>query len=561
MNTRKPMQLLSIGVALLSAGCASRPAPAAAAYEQAYRPQLSYSPAHNWMNDPNGLVYHDGEYHLFYQYNPNGNTMGDMSWGHAVSVDLVHWEDLAPALVAEKDGQGALTQMFFSGSAVVDEANTSGLGQPGRPAMVAMYTSVYPQALTLANGQAVRAGTQAQSVAYSLDRGRSWVQYAGNPVIALPPAPYVDEFREFRDPKMFWYAPERKWVMVLALPTHHKALFYSSKNLLHWDYMSEFGPGNAVGGMWECPDLFELPVDGDAARSKWVLLISLNPGGPAGGSGTQYFTGAFDGTRFAVDAPAPGAAAGAANAPVVATAQPGDQVQWLDYGADFYAAVSWNGVSGSRRFLTGWMSNWTYAQQVPTAPWRSAQSVPRELSLRTVDGRVRLVQQPVAGFKRLRSDLLYSAPAVRVASGVQPIPLAGKPAPIELELRLEPGKAGRAGVRLRGGAQGQHTEVGYDSALGLLYLDRSRAGEHAFHPEFASRQIAPVSLRQGQLSLRILVDSASVTVFAGDGETVLTSQIFPDPAARELSLIAEGAPAQVRDLHIWALGSIWPAAK
>lgn len=547
----------TIGTELSSAGCATRPTPPAASYQQAYRPQLSYSPAHNWMNDPNGLVYHDGEYHLFYQYNPSGNAWGDMSWGHAVSTDLVHWDELAPALLAEQDGQGALTQMFFSGSVVVDEANTSGLGRRGEPAMVALYTSVYPQALTLANGLSVGPGTQAQSVAYSLDRGRSWVQYAGNPVIGLPPAVYADQFRDFRDPKVFWYAPESKWVMALALPTHHKALFYSSKDLLRWEYMSEFGPGNAVGGVWECPDLFELPVDGDATRSKWALLISLNPGGPAGGSGTQYFTGAFDGTRFTADAPG----AGAAHAPVVATAAPGDQVQWLDYGSDFYAAASWNGMSGDRRLLIGWMNNWLYGQQVPTAPWRSAQSVPRELSLRTLDGRVQLVQQPVAEFKRLRSDLLYSVSAQGVAAGLAPIPLAGHSGPIELELRLEPGKADRAGLRLRSGAEGRQTEVGYDSALGLLYLDRRRAGEHAFHAEFANRQIAPVSLRHGQLSLRILVDSASVTVFAGEGETVLTSQIFPDPAAHGVALFAEGASAEVRDLHVWALASIWPASK
>jgi sucrose-6-phosphate hydrolase SacC (GH32 family) len=556
MKTRKPVQLLTIGIALLSAGCATRSTPLAAPYQETYRPQLSYSPARNWMNDPNGLVYHDGEYHMFYQHNPNGNAWGDMSWGHAVSTDLLHWKELAPALRAERDEHGALTQMFFSGSVVVDEANTSGLGQPGRPAMVALYTGVFPQAMTLPSGQAVRADTQAQSMAYSLDRGRSWVQYAGNPVIPLPPAPYVSHFR---DPKVFWYAPEHKWVMVLALPDHHKTLLYSSKDLMHWDWMSEFGPSNAVGGVWECPDLFELPVDGDATRKKWVLVVSLNPGGPAGGSGIQYFTGTFDGTRFTADAPAPGA--GAAHAPVVATAAPGDQVQWLDYGADFYAAVSWNGVPGGRRLLTGWMNNWDYAQQVPTAPWRSAQSVPRELSLRTIDGRVRLVQQPIAEFKGLRSNLLYSVGAQGVAAGQAPIPLAGNTGPMELELRLEPGKAGRAGIRLRSGAQDQQTEVGYDSALGLLYVDRSRAGEHAFHPEFANRQVAPVSLRNGQLSLRILVDSASVTVFAGEGETVLTSQIFPDPAAQGLALFAEGASAEVRDLHIWALASIWTAPK
>jgi sucrose-6-phosphate hydrolase SacC (GH32 family) len=558
MNHKTTMTLLTIGVAVFASGCAVQPELAPSGYQQSFRPQLSYSPARNWMNDPNGLVYHDGEYHLFYQYNPNGSTWGDMSWGHAVSADLVHWQELPLALTVEKDGQGAVTQMFFSGSVVVDEANTNGLGQPGRPAMIALYTSVYPQALEAGNGKSVRAGTQAQSLAYSLDRGRSWTQYAGNPVIALPPAPYIDEYREFRDPKVFWYEPEHKWVMVLALPNLHKALFYTSRDLLHWDWMSEFGPANAVGGAWECPDLIELPVDGDVSRRKWVLVMSLNPGGPAGGSGTQYFIGKFDGTTFAADPQPQSPDAGSSREPMVTTARPGDLVQWLDYGADFYAAVSWNGVPGNRRIMIGWMNNWLYGQQVPTAPWRSAQSVPRELSLRTLDGRLRLVQQPVAELQRLRMDLLYSASALSLASGVQPMdPVLSAGGPKELEMRLKPGKARRAGVRLRGGVQGQEIEVGYDSELGILYLDRSRAGDNSFLPGFSKRQIAPVLLRDGQLSLRILLDSASVTVFAGEGETVLTSQIFPDPAPQGLSLFSEGASAELTDLKIWALSSIW----
>lgn len=562
MNPISTMTLLTVGAAVLASGCAVQAESPPSTYQQTFRPQLSYSPARNWMNDPNGLVYHDGEYHLFYQYNPNGSTWGDMSWGHAVSTDLVHWQELPLALTVEKDGQGAVTQMFFSGSVVVDQANTSGLGQPGRPAMIALYTSVYLREQAAASGKPVRAGTQAQSLAYSLDRGRSWTQYAGNPVIASPPDPYLDQFRDFRDPKVFWYEPEQKWVMVLALPNQHKALFYASRDLLHWDWMSEFGPASAVGGAWECPDLIELPVDGDPARSKWVMVMSLNPGGPAGGSGTQYFIGAFDGKIFSADSPPPGAADGAAREPTVATARPNDLVQWLDFGADFYAAVSWNGVPGKRRVLIGWMNNWLYGQQVPTAPWRSAQSVPRELSLRTLDGRLRLVQQPVAELRRLRLDLLHSAAALSVPPGVRPMAgVVSKSGAMELELRLKPGMARRAGVRLRGGAQGQEIDVGYDSELGILYLDRSRAGDSAFHPEFAKRQIAPVPLRDGQLGLRILVDSASVTVFAGEGETVLTSQIFPDPASQGLSLFAEGAPAELQELKIWALSSIWTTPK
>lgn len=270
-------------------------------YLEKYRPQLQFTAAKNWQNDPNGLVYLDGEYHLFYQYNPNGNDWGDMSWGHAVSQDLVHWEELPVALSVEKDAEGNITQMFFSGSAVVDINNTSGFGEPGKPAMVAMYTSLYPTAVTLSNGKTLEAGTQAQSLAYSVDKGRTWKLYEDNPAIPLPPEGYEHQFREFRDPKVFWYAPENKWVMIAVLATEHKAVIYSSANLREWTFMSEFGPENGVAGVWECPDLFELPVDGDSNNKKWVMIINLNPGGPTGGSGNQYFIGNFDGERFTPD--------------------------------------------------------------------------------------------------------------------------------------------------------------------------------------------------------------------------------------------------------------------
>lgn len=534
MHPRPPLAPLLLS--LLATGCALRPTPAQ--LDEPFRPQLSYSPQRNWMNDPNGMVYHDGEYHLFYQYNPHGIAWGDMSWGHAVSRDLLHWTELAPALTVKKDKQGQISEMFFSGSAVVDGANTSGLGEPGRPAMVALYTSVYPQALVLANGRAIRAGTQAQSLVYSLDRGRSWREHPDNPVLALPPAAYADEYRDFRDPKLFWYAPEQKWVMLLVLPNVHKALFYSSRDLQRWEWMSEFGPAQAVGGIWECPDLFELPVDGDPARRKWVLIMSLNPGGPAGGSGTQYFVGDFDGKRFIQDPPAAG----------------GDPVQWLDYGADFYAAVSYSGVPDGRRILVGWMNNWLYGQQVPTAPWRSAQSVPRELSLRTIGGRVRLVQQPIAEFARQRGALLHQAAHATIVPGAHPLPVPAAEA-LELELRLLPTRAGGAGLRLRSDA-GEQADIGYDAASGLLYVDRNGAGRHGFHAGFANRQTAPASVPDEGLRLRVLIDRASVTVFGGAGEVVLTSQLFADPATRTLSLFAHGAPAEIRDLTVWRLKSV-----
>lgn len=541
-STEKPgaMGMLAAGIAAAAVaaaipGCATMPAgQPRAQYEQPHRPQLSYTPERNWMNDPNGLVYQDGEYHMFYQYNPNGTGWGDMSWGHAVSPDLLHWRELPPALTVEKDGKGAITQMFFTGSAVVDTDNTSGLGQPGKPAMVAMYTSVYPQDFTLANGRRVRAGQQSQSLAYSVDKGRSWTQYAGNPVIEQPPAPYADEYREFRDPKVFWYAPESKWVMVAVLAHRHKAVLYSSTDLRNWRYMSEFGPAGAVGGVWECPDLFELPVDGDPSRRKWVMVMNLNPGGPVGGSGAQYFVGRFDGAAF--------------------KAERGD---WLDGGADFYAAVSWNGAPDGRRVLLGWMSNWLYAHDLPAAAWRGAQSVPRELLLRTIDGQVRLTQQPVAGFERLRQAAAAQGGRA-VPAGVTPLAYAPGPSgALEIDMLLALDGAARAGVQVHGGRDGEATVIGYDRERGELYVDRGKGGDASFHPDFAARHAAPIALRDGAIRLRILVDRSSVTVFAGDGELTLTSQVFPRAGSDGVALFAEGGAAALRALQLWPLASIW----
>ncbi|WP_218164865.1 glycoside hydrolase family 32 protein [Pseudoduganella namucuonensis] len=538
ITTEKPRaaEMLAAGIAAAAiSGCAQVPAgQPRAEYDQPHRPQLSYTPERNWMNDPNGLVHHDGEYHMFYQYNPNGAGWGDMSWGHAVSPDLLHWRELPLALTVEKDDKGGVTQMFFSGSAVVDTDNTSGLGQPGKPAMVAMYTSVYPQDFTLANGRRVRAGQQSQSLAYSLDKGRSWTQYAGNPVIEQPPAPYADEYREFRDPKVFWYAPERKWVMVAVLAHRHKTVLYSSTDLRNWRYMSEFGPAGAVGGMWECPDLFELAVDGDPARSKWVMVMNLNPGGPAGGSGAQYFVGRFDGATFQAE-----------------------RDEWLDGGADFYAAVSWNGAPDGRRVLLGWMSNWLYAHDLPAAAWRGAQSVPRELGLRTIDGQVRLTQQPVTGFDGLRRAAVARGGRA-VAEGVTPLPQARGPAgALDIDMLLAPGGAARAGVTVHAGPNGEGTVVGYDRERGEVYVDRRNAGDASFHAAFAARHAAPMALRDGAIRLRILVDRSSVTVFAGEGELTLSSQVFPRAGSDGVALFAEGGAAELRALQIWPLASIW----
>lgn len=826
----------ALGASLVGAGDAA----ASTAYQELYRPQFHFTPAQHWMNDPNGLVYFRGEYHLFFQHNPFGSTWGRMSWGHAVSRDLVHWQELPVAIPEEGD------EMVFSGSAVVDAENTSGLGTRREPAMVAVYTAARP-------------GSQAQSLAYSTDRGRTWQRYAGNPVLDIGS-------REFRDPKVFWYAPERKWVMVVAKALEHRIGLYSSPDLKTWTYMSDFGPANATGGAWECPDLFPLAVDGDPRRTKWVMLVSLNPGAIAGGSGMQYFVGDFDGTTFradnvvgaytppegakfesfegagygawtatgtafgagpaagnvppqggvagyagnglansfhgedrgtgtltsppftierpylnflvgggrhphdpeAVDGPPPpgtvfadfegdsygegwtatGTFAGTqppagtigdqqpvsgyegsrlvntfidrdngtgritspeftiardrinflvggghhpypgdagnlptavnlvvdgkvvrtatgsdsealnwtswdvaelrgrtaridivdentggwghinadhftfADAParprstetavnllvdgeVVRTATGADsetldwagwyvgdlagrtariqlvdrntggwghiladqftfaaaparsaleRSSWVDHGKDHYAAVTFNDAPGGRRIAIGWMNNWNYAGAIPTSPWRSAMSVPRELALRTIDGAPRLVSAPVRELARLRGPSWRGNGRRRALAAGTTVTLPVRGKALEIKARLRVGQAGRAGLRVRTG-DGEATVIGYDAGARELYVDRRESGADAFSRDFAGVQRAPLRARNGKVRLHVLVDWSSVEVFGDRGQVVISDQIFPRADSDGVQLFAEGAGAVVESLKAWPLRS------
>jgi fructan beta-fructosidase len=831
-------------MAAVLAGAAGSAAAATASYQEPFRPQFHYTPAKNWMNDPNGLVYYKGEYHLFYQYNPFGSQWGHMSWGHAVSRDLVHWRELPVAIPEMGD------ELVFSGSAVVDKDNTSGLGTRRNPPMVAIYTAAKP-------------GSQAQALAYSTDRGRTFKRYEGNPVLDIGS-------REFRDPKVFWYAPEREWRMVVAKAVEHKIAIYSSPNLKDWTHLSDFGPANATGGVWECPDLFPLAVDGKRRQTKWVMIVNLNPGAIAGGSGAQYFVGDFDGTTFTADnevgeytppagdlyegfegatygdwsttgdafgdgpaagnvppqggvsgylgnglansfhnedrgtgtltspsftlsrpylnfligggnhphdpattdAPAPGGTvfadfevaegygegwtatgtfAGttaphgtigdqqpvsgyegeqlvntfidhdngtghitspefevttdyinfligggrhpypgdAGNPPtavnlvvdgqvvrsstgqenealnwtnwnvaelegrtahidivdentggwghinadhftfsdepafprstetavnllvdgeVVRTAtgsnseqldwtawnvddligesaqiqvvdrntggwghiladnfafadQPAQSVlqrsSWMDYGKDFYAAVTWNDVPDGRRITIGWMSNWNYAGGIPTDPWRSAMSVPRELGLETIDGQPRLVQQPVRELRSLRARRSFTQRDRRIPEGTTPLPVHGKTLEIKADLRV--GSAEEAGLKVRTG-DGEETVIGYDAQAAELYVDRTRSGRVDFSRDFPGVQRAPLTAHHGKVRLRILVDWSSVEVFADRGQTVITDQVFPDATSDGVELFADGGSAMLDSLKIRRLRSSWEAA-
>jgi fructan beta-fructosidase len=479
---------------------------------ETFRPAFHYSPARNWMNDPNGLVWYDGEYHLFYQYNPLGADWGNMSWGHAVSPDLQTWEEL-PVAIPFSD-----SEQVFSGSIVVDGENTSGFGSADERALVALYTSVYEDT-----------GRQAQSLAYSTDRGRTWTRHDDNPVLDTGES-------DFRDPKVFWYAEGGYWVMVVVLAAEHIVQLYRSDDLIGWEHLSDFATGNDADGLWECPDLFELPVDGGGSeRSRWVLVLSVNPGAPAGGSGTRYFVGDFDGKFFVPDDAA--------------------DDTWLDYGADCYAAVSFSDTPDGERVLMGWMSNWQYAAEVPTTPYRGSMTLPRACRLARVDGRVRLIQRPVGpGSARRAPEPGIELREILVPEGAMLLPEPAHGRTLEIVAEFALGSAERFGLRLRESGD-QRTIVGYDTRSASLFIDRTDAGRVDFHDAFPAIHHGPLTAEDGRVRLRVYVDTASVEVFGGHGECVLTDQIFPDDDSRACSLFAEGGDVTVNYLDITPLST------
>ena len=630
------------------------------------RPGFHFTAEKNWLNDPNGLVYHDGEWHLFYQFNPFGDTWGHMSWGHAVSRDLLAWEHL-PVAIPEKDGI-----MAFSGSALVDHANTSGFGTKDSPPMVAIYTGH-------------REGRQDQRLAYSTDKGRTWTMFDGNPVLDIEKA-------DFRDPKVFWHAPTKRWVMAVALSIERKISFYASPDLKKWEHLSDFGPAGAVKGIWECPDLFEVPIDG-TNQERWVLNINLGDHSVAGGSGAQYFTGTFDGKAFTADPlptaeesmpaflkgkliagfergfdgweivgeafgtqPSAGTVPGQhpvlgfqgkglvngfekgdgptgrmtspefkitkpwvnfligggehsrnlaatliVNGELVRSAtgrkteemhwvawpvsefvgkearvqlvdeESGDwghllfdhlilsdhaakttaePANWVDWGRDMYAEVTWSGVPDGKPRWVGWMSNWKYAGLTPTTPWRSAMSLPRTLALRKDGARHTLIQRPVEQLAGWRGEAVKIAGKDIEVANAQLANVKGKR--FDLLLRLDPGDASEAGIKLRVG-ENEETLVAWSRASEEVFVDRAKSGNTGFHPEFPGRHAAPLKLKNGLLELRIVTDDCSVEVFADGGAVVITDLIFPSESSQGLAFHAHGGKAKVVSAEIHPL--------
>ncbi|RYL93840.1 glycoside hydrolase family 32 protein [Sporolactobacillus sp. THM7-4] len=822
-------------VMVISLTAVNRAGADSSTYKETYRPQFHFSPAKNWMNDPNGLVYYRGEYHLFFQYNPSGNTWGNMSWGHAVSRDLVHWRELPVAIPQDEH------EMVFSGSIVIDTRNTTGFGRPGKPAMVAIYTS---------NDKA--SGKQSQSLAYSLDNGRTFTKYTGNPVLDIGS-------NNFRDPKVFWYEPGHEWLMTVALSDQHKVSFYSSTDLRHWKHLSNFGPAGAIGGQWECPDLFSMADPEHPGKEKWVLIINLNPGGIAGGSGAQYFTGDFDGKTFTSDdkpyappggeslgnfddgtfngwtvtgnafgnAPSTGSLpgqmpvtgwsgagfinsfnggdrstgkmtspsftidkdyinflVGGGNNPYVSGSVPagtipdgtlfadfkgssygdgwtatgsfansgpttetlpgqigpkvldtytpdgdpgegtitsptftitskyidlqvaggkhpndqpnptavnlivdgkvvasatgngsgelnwkswdvasytGEQAQiqvvdqnngntgwghimvgniifsdqqasewakdtsvklivngevqrqstgqnsenldwtnwnvhdfigktarieisdngtggwghiladqftlankpavsssqrahWVDFGTDNYAVNTFNHVPGNKRIMIGWMNNWQYGESIPTSPWRSAMTVPRELKLQENNGQLQLVQKPIKQLNELRRGRTVHLENFKIPDRTITLPARGSS--LNINAVFASGTAKTYGLKIRTG-EGQETIIGYDKKAGEVYIDRTNSGNVGFSPDFPGIQRAPLTESNGKIKLKILVDWSSVEVFAMNGKVVLTDQIFPDPGSNGIAAFANDGTADLLSLTVNPMQSAW----
>lgn len=442
--------------------------------KEQYRPDYHFTPAKGWMNDPNGMFFLDGEYHLFYQYYPDSTVWGPMHWGHAVSTDLVNWEELPIALYPDSLGY------IFSGSAVYDRENSSGLGTAENPPIVAIFT--YHDA------EGERSGAsdfQTQGIAFSTDKGRSWTKFDQNPVLPN------QGVRDFRDPKVTQLVNSdgsKEWVMTLA--AQDRVQFFGSSDLKNWNLLGEFGAGiGAHGGVWECPDLIKMQTPG--GETKWVLLLSINPGGPQKGSATQYFIGNFENGTFTPE---------------------DTMIRWLDYGPDNYAGVTWSNLPAeeSRTLFMGWMSNWLYGQVVPTQSWRSAMTVTRELSLIEINGTLLVKSAPAKELDRLRGEEIQVNQSSNLPSQA-----------VEINAELDGSDAFALTLSNELGEK-----LVINKEFGLVSVDRTLAGKSDFHADFATIHSAPMSWKAEEL--RIFLDASSVEVFVNGGEIVMTSLLFPN---------------------------------
>ncbi len=529
MKTLNFLLLILVSGSLLFSSCKStgtKTTDVPVQYAEQYRPQVHFSPPFGWMNDPNGMVFFEGEYHLFYQYYPDSTVWGPMHWGHAISTDLMHWENLPIALYPDSLG------FIFSGSAVIDVNNTSGFGKEGKPAMVAIFTLH-----DMAGQKAGKQNIESQGIAYSIDKGRTWTKYEKNPVLKNPGT------LDFRDPKVSWNKEAQKWIMTLAVGDH--VCFYSSANLKEWSLESEFGKGiGAHGGVWECPDLFQLPVSGKADQKKWVLIVNINPGGPNGGSATQYFVGEFDGHKFVNES---------------------TDTQWADQGKDNYATVTFSNIpeSDGRCISIGWMSNWQYANVVPTGVWRSAMTLPRELKLISENNKYIMISEPVKEIQVLRERKTELKSGVITGKLELDSQISESLLPVELDLKFSLPATDAStdfGLELYN-SKGENLLIGYDKTKGVFYINRTNAGNSDFSKDFSGVHTSPCLLNGSAVEMHLILDAASVELFAMRGKVAMTEIYFPTEEFSGIRLYSKNGNVQLDSGTAYKLNSIWKESK
>lgn len=469
-----------------------------------FRPLYHHTPAYGWMNDPNGMFYKDGVYHLYFQHNPYGSTWGNMTWGHSTSRDLVNWEFQGDPLLPDAWGT------IFSGSCVVDYENTAGFG---RGAVIAFYTS----AKSTAWGD-----SQSQSLAYSLDNGKTFTKYVGNPIL-------TSQERDFRDPKVFWYAPDKHWVMILAVGQEMQ--IFSSKNLKEWKKESSFGAKQgAHGGVWECPDLVQLPVEGSKEK-KWVLICNLNPGGPFGGSAAQYFVGTFDGKKFTNESPT--------------------QTKWLDWGKDNYATVTWSNAPDGRCIALGWMSNWQYQAVLPTSQYRGSNTLARDLTLYKENGDYFLKSAPSPEIESLRGEKV-SVPSFKVSDTYEINSLLEhNDGAYEIEMTIKNSGASKIVFSLLN-AKDEKIYMYYNVPQKQFVMDRSESGLTDFSKDFPAVTVAPVG-DTDIIRIRLFIDKSSIEVFGEDGKYVMTNRVFPNAPYDRLQFESVRGNFTVKSLNVYKL--------
>lgn len=469
-------------------------------YTEKYRPTYHFTPEYGWMNDPNGLVYYAGEYHLFYQYNPYGCVWGNMHWGHAVSKDLIHWHPRSIALHPDSIGT------IFSGSAIVDRENLAGFG---KNALIAIYTSD-------GNGQT-------QNIAHSLDNGYNFQKYDLNPVLK------DSNKSDFRDPKVCWYEKSKQWIMTLA--TGQTISFYGSQDLKKWNKLSDFGEGiGAHGGVWECPDLFPLTYKG---KTKWILIVSISPGGPNGGSATQYFIGNFDGTTFMAD-----------NLPYPL---------WLDYGRDNYAGVTWNNIpkSDGRTLFIGWMNNWDYANFIPQINFRGSMTIVRELKLMHNGTHLILSSNPVKEVTNLRKKIKEFAEIKMNNIYDLKNVIQSKSGAYEIDMTIKPEMSTVFNFSISN-MVGEKVCFLFNLEKASFSIDRSKSGIVDFNQHFASHAFESPLRKKTEYKLQIFVDKSSVECFINEGELVQTNIVFPNVIYNSLHFETD-KEISIKDLSIYKI--------